>query len=309
LVIHNIASDADTMTLFINELYALWRAFADEPPCDPSTALSPLELQYHHLADYLDRMAESEAGNAQRALWREQIAGMPPLELPIDLPRDRVDEVRDANAGVVAFPSGKTGVVIEKDELAMIERIAMEQRASVMSTIIAALASYLSARTSQRDLAFVTRLSQRYLPGLERTLGFLVNPLVLRVSNEGDPSFRELVDRAHRTVTNAFDHAESDLLELATPKAFRFCIIYNEFASGRPEGEAPSMPSGVVVTPAADPVVAEPQIGYDLMLWVGHHRDSLTLNLLYNRELFFDASAEALLESFVDTLTTLCRVT
>jgi hypothetical protein len=231
---------------------------------------------------------------------------MPPLELPIDLPRDRVDELRDANAGVVAFPSGKTGIILEKDQLADIERIAMEQRASVMSTIVAALAAYLSPRTSQRDLAFVTRLSQRYLPGLERTLGFLVNPLVLRVSTDGEPAFRELVDRAHKTVTNAFDHAESDLLELATPKAFRLCIIYNEFVSGRPERAGPSMPSGVVVTPAPDPVVAEPQIGYDLMLWVGHHPDSLTLNLLYNRELFFDASADAFLETFVDTLTKLC---
>ncbi|HEY4181355.1 MAG TPA: non-ribosomal peptide synthase/polyketide synthase [Kofleriaceae bacterium] len=309
LVIHNIASDADTMTLFANELYTLWRAFTDAPQRDPETVLPPLALQYHHLADYLDRMAESEAGSAQRALWRERISGMPPLKLPIDLPRSRVDEMREANDGVVAFPSGSTGIVLEKDQLATIERIAMEQRASVVSTIIAALAAYLSPRTSQRDLAFVTRLSQRYLPGLERALGFLVNPLVLRVSSEGDPSFRELVDRAHTTVTNAFDHAESDLLRLATPKAFRFCVVYNEYVSGTPGGDEPSLPSDLVVTRAIDPVAAESQIGYDLMLFVGHRRDSLTLNLLYNKELFFDATGEALLEGIVDTLTTLCRAT
>ncbi len=306
VVIHNIASDADTMAVFVDELCALWRALTEEPDREAATVLPPVPLQYHHLADYLDRLASSDAGREQRAYWRDRLEGLQPLELPVDVPRDRVDALRDANAGIVSFPAGWAAGAIEKDLLALVERVAKDQRVSVLSTLLAALAAYLSQRTSQRDLAFVTRLSHRYLPSLQRTLGFLVNPLVLRVSTDGEPPFSELVRRAQTAVTNAFDNGDCDMFAVTSPRAFRFCIDYSKFPFASTGASSLHLPSGVAVTRAPNPNPDEARIGYDLILWVGHYSERMALQLVYNRELFLDASAEAFLESFLERLPALC---
>ncbi len=307
VVIHNIASDTQTVTVFVEELCTLWRAFTENADCGTATILPPVPLQYHHVADYLARLAESEAGRAQRAFWQEQLAGMEPLALPIDRPRDQVDALRDANAGIVSFRAGGVSAEIGKEVLAAITRVANDQRASVMATLIAALAGYLSERTSQRDIAFVTRLSQRYLPDVQRTLGFLVNPLVLRISTDHQPSFRKLVAKTQQVVTNAFDCGECDLFTLAPPGAFRFCIDYNELTTGSNDDSSLRLPSGVVLTQARDPSDREMRIGYDAMLWASLYSDRITLYLAYSRELFFDSSAAAFLAAFVERFATLCR--
>jgi hypothetical protein len=293
--LHNIVSDGETMTVYLHELCALWR--------DPAAALPPVPLQYHHLADYLERIRGSAAGRAQRAFWQARLDGLQPLQLPIDAPRDDVDARREANAGVVTFRSGAITRVIPQQALTAIERIAEGQHASVMSTLVAAMAAYLSQRTSQRDLAFITRLSHRYLPGLERTLGFLVNPIVLRISTEGAPTFSELVERTHTVVTDAFDHGECDVFELAPYHAFRLCLVYTRAPAA--EG-ALALPEGSIATDAPHPgAVERSQIGYDLLLWLTHLSDGIALTLAYNLELFRDATAEAFLDGYVDHVTAL----
>ena len=305
--LHNIVSDAEAMTVYVNELCELWRAFAAEPDRDPAAILPPVPLQYHHLADYLERMRASESGRAQRAFWQARLEGLEPLQLPIDVPREEVDARREANAGVVTFRSGSVARMLPKEDLTAIERIAERERASVMSTLVAAMAAYLSQRTAQRDLTFITRLSHRYLPDLERTLGFLVNPILLRVSTEGEPAFPELIVRTHTAITEAFDHAECDLLEIAPYRAFRFCLVYTREASGGDDG-ALQLPHGIIATRAPHPGASEgSQIGYDLLLWLKHRSDGIALQLAYNLELFLDATAEALLDGYVNHVAAACK--
>ncbi|CAN5718178.1 hypothetical protein BH11MYX2_BH11MYX2_29170 [soil metagenome] len=193
--LHNMVSDVETVTVYVNELSDLWCAFAAEPDRDPAAILPPAPLQYHHLADYLERLSESEVGVAQRAFWQARLEGMQPIQLPIDFPREELDARRQANAGVLTFQARTLARDMSKEDMAQIERFAERDGASVMSTLVAAMAAYLSQRSSQRDIAFITRLSHRYHPGLERALGFLVNPIVLRISTEGEPTFSELVGR------------------------------------------------------------------------------------------------------------------
>ncbi|CAN5902166.1 hypothetical protein BH11MYX2_BH11MYX2_21930 [soil metagenome] len=304
--LHNIVSDAETMTVYVKELCELWRAFAEDPDRNPATILPPAELQYHHLADYLERLRESEAGRADRAFWNALLDGLQPLELPTDFPREQIDARREENAGVVSFQAGSVLSSIPKEILTAVERIAKRQHVTVMSTLVAAMAGYLSERTLQRDLSFITRLGHRYIPGLERTLGFLVNPIVLRISTEGTRGFSELVDRTHAVVSDAFDHGEHDVFELAPSSAFRFCLVYTPATTG---GESLlTLPNGNVATPAPHlRASAGSQIGYDLLLWLEHHSDRVTLYLAYNLELFREDTAAALLAGYVRYLTAACR--
>jgi hypothetical protein len=317
--LHNIVSDVESMPIFVSELCELWRAFADEPDRNPSAILPPTSIQYHHLADYLEQVRGSEIGREQGAFWNARLEGFQPLQLPNDLPREKVDELRHANAGVVAFRSSTVTMTITGASVPAIHRIARRSGATVMSTLVAAMAGYLSQRTSQRDLAFITRLSHRYLPRLtrthgvlvnpvrlKRTLGFLVNPILLRVSTEGAPSFGELVTRTHAVVTDAFDNGECDLLDLAPHSAFRFCIVYVREKSS---GEAPlPLPAHNTATPAPVPGAwAEGRIGYDLLLWINDDNNRIKLHLAYNLELFRDTTAAAFLEGFISHVTAITR--
>jgi non-ribosomal peptide synthetase component F len=266
--------------------------------------LPPVPLQYHHFADYLERMRESDAGRAQRAFWQARLHDIQPLQLPNDLPREEVDARREAHAGVVMFPASSVTRVIPQQGLTAIERMAQSERVSVMSTLVAAMARYLSQRTSQRDLAFITRVSQRYLPGLERTLGFLVNPLLLRISTEGNPAFPELVGRTQAAIADTLDHGECDLLEIAPHHVFRFCLVYVQTPPG---GASLQLPQGITATTAPRLSGAGPQIGYDLLLWLTHYENRIGLNLAYNLELFHDATAAAFLEGYVKHLEATCN--
>ncbi|HEY4058832.1 MAG TPA: amino acid adenylation domain-containing protein [Kofleriaceae bacterium] len=300
--LHNIVSDAETLTTYVRELHALWCAFAAEPERDPASILPPVSLQYHHLADYLERFRESEAGREQRSFWKAQVEGLVPLQLPIDSPREAIDARREANAGVVTFRSKSVVRVIPLETLTAIEQIAKGQHASVMSTLVAAMASYLTERTAQRDITLITRLSHRYLPGLERTLGFLVNPILLRVSTDGEPAFSTLVARTHAVVTDAFDQGESDLFEIAPYNAFRFCLVYTRPTLG--EGAPLQLPATITATRAPHPGASDgSQIGYDLLLWLSHLDDRIVLSLAYNLELFRDATAATFLEGYIEHLT------
>lgn len=317
--LHNIVSDAESVTIYVNELCELWRALTEQPDRDPHAILPAVRIQYHELAQYLERLRESETGQAQRAFWTKQLDGLDPLQLPVDMPRDPVDARRDANGGIVAFPARSAERALMADDLSALKRIADSQNASIMSALVAGMAGYLSQRTSQRDLTLITRLSHRYVPRLRRTrglvvnparlrhtLGFLVNSIALRVSTEGAPTFAELVARTDAVVNDAVDHGECDLLDLAPSGAFRFCLVYVRTpASSTP---APPMPPGCVATRAPHPGAgAGTQTGYDLMLWLHHLDDRIQMYLLFNCELFHEATAAALLAGYCDYLAAACR--
>lgn len=68
------------------------------------------------------------------------------------------------------------------------------------------------------------------------------------------------------------------------------------------------LPNGSTATRAPHPGASgDIEIGYDLLLWFNHHDDRIVLYLAYNLELFRDATAEALLDGYVNYLTAAIR--
>ena len=156
---HRVVCDDESKRLLVDELVQLWRAGEDSA----STAAPP--LQYLDLADYLGRFAASDAGAQQRAYWNTRLAGAQPLELPVDLPRDRVDAHRAEHRGFVMFPAGFVSSTLGHAALTAVEQLARLEHASIMSTLLAAMAAHLSAHSGQTDLVIVSPLD---LPPLRR---------------------------------------------------------------------------------------------------------------------------------------------
>jgi hypothetical protein len=302
--LHRIVCDDESLRVFRDELLALWCVLAKDPGRHASTVLPPTPIQYLDLADYLDRLAASPAGQLQQAYWRERLAGAMPLELPIDRPRDEVERVRDERAGFVAFPVGFARTALASESAGAVRRLAARERAPIHATLLAAMAAYLHRRSGQTDLSIVSHLIYRHLPGLNRALGLFSNPLVVRISTAGTPSFRELVARTRDVVTSAYTNGECDVLGIASHRAFRLWFNYLYVAPSNDNAQ-PALPAGLAMTPAALPASA-PRSAYDLLLTVRNNADGILLLLAYNLALFQDATARGFLDGFVAEIERMC---
>jgi hypothetical protein len=172
-----------------------------------------------------------------------------------------------------------------------------------MTVLLAALAQHLTSITGQRDLSIVSHLLLRHLPGFERVVGQFGAPLVMRISTDDAPSFETLIARAHEAVTGAFDHSAADVLAIA-PKLFRlfFNYLYTAESHGAPEPPPP----GVTCEEVPLPGKYESRIGYDLILYLAHRKDRISLEMMFSRELFRQEGATRLLQGYIETVERLC---
>jgi amino acid adenylation domain-containing protein len=301
--VHHISSDMQTLQIFDDELCALWRAFATGASAE--TVLPPPPAHYLDLVDYLGRLASTAEGARQRAFWDRQLAGATPLALPIDLPRAPVDDARRAApGGIVGAIAGVAGSTLGPEAAAAAQRIARAENTTVMTVLLAALATQLTELTGQHDLALTSPLQYRHLPGFERSLGFFANPLVMRVSTAGAPTFAELVARTSVAVAEAYDHGDEDLLARA-PTLFRvlFNFHYTHAVIGANAApDLPAMPAGVARSAAPFPAHVDRVQGYDLIVHVAAYDDAIHVGLNYLTELFRPDAAASLLDRYLATI-------
>ncbi|MFF0519185.1 condensation domain-containing protein, partial [Actinomadura nitritigenes] len=83
LSLHHVVSDEWSGRILRRELSALYEAFRRGEP-DP---LPELPVQYADFAVWQRRWLSGEVLEEQLAFWRERLAGVPVLELPVDRPR------------------------------------------------------------------------------------------------------------------------------------------------------------------------------------------------------------------------------
>ena len=94
---HHVIADGWSMGIFTRELETLFGAFSR----GERSPLPELPVQYAEFAAWQRRWLTEERLGAQVAFWKEQLAGAPPfLELPTDFPRPPVQRHRGANVSV-----------------------------------------------------------------------------------------------------------------------------------------------------------------------------------------------------------------
>lgn len=191
---HHIASDGWSMGVLMREISALYAAFLQKLPAP----LPPLTVQY---ADYAQWQQAQLAGARLEAgldWWRERLDGVPELNLPLDLPRP---SERSGRGGLL-------GVPLSPDLCARLDAWGRSENATRFMVLLATFFVLLQRYSGQDDFAVGTPIANRTRPEIESLIGFFANTLVLRAELEGDPSFRELVDRVRQSAQGAFAHQE-----------------------------------------------------------------------------------------------------
>lgn len=190
LVLHHIAADPWSLGIFGRELSELY----NRGRRGDGSSLEPLPVSYRDFAQWDRSALRASQIEGQLLFWRRQLADLPILELPVDLPRPRLWTM---NGSVHRRQ-------IPPPLLAAISRLASESGSTLFMTLLAGFAALLQRISGQSDLPIGVPVANRTLSVLERLIGAFVNTVIIRADVRGDPTFAELLARVRTTALDAF---------------------------------------------------------------------------------------------------------
>ena len=192
---HHIISDAWSIAVFTRELASLYEAAATELPRE----LPPLPLQYADFARWQREWLQGENLERELAFWKRQLEGAPPvLEIPTDRPRPEVQSFRGA----------RHSQLLSTELLDGLKTLSRSEGSTAFMTLLAAFQVLLHRYTGQDDIVVGTDIAGRNRHELEHIIGFFVNHPVLRTRMDGNPSFRELLQRVREVTLDAYAHQD-----------------------------------------------------------------------------------------------------
>lgn len=215
LVVHHIVTDLWSLTVLVDELGRLYEAEKNGIPI----TLPPLTKQY---ADYVSaeaQMLASPEGNRLWAYWQQQLPGeLPILNLHTDRPRPSMQSYRGATYNC------KFSVELTQK----LKDFSCDRQVTLYMTLLAAFQSLLYRYTGQEDILVGSPTSGRHRAAWAGVVGYLVNPVVLRASFAGNPSFETFLQQVQQTVLDAFAHQD-----------YPFSLIVEQLVPVRDLGRSP----------------------------------------------------------------------
>lgn len=201
--VHHMVADAWSMNVIVRELAALYSAALR----GRTDALAPAP-SYRELVRHIDetffvdtRWRDTEPYRSALRHWERQAAGAAPIVLGGRCPAgDR--------------PTESAGVLLPPDAAAALAETARRNRATVFAALFAALARLLAADGGDPDVRLLTLSAGRETPEASRTVGMLLNPLLLRMRAPADRTYAELVRSASAVVQDALTHGQVPVLAL-----------------------------------------------------------------------------------------------
>lgn len=191
VVLHHIITDGWSDGVLLDDLFACYlaRAAGREPD------LQPLPVQYGDIALWQREQYSAQVATESLAYWRRRLADPQWLELPF---------------GDGAGHEGREGAYhtlqIPEEVTAGLERLAQQRGATLFMVLVAAYQILLARHSGQSDIMISTTWSSRDRVEMERVIGYLTDPVLLRGDLSGDPAVADLLDATRRAVLEAHAH-------------------------------------------------------------------------------------------------------
>jgi len=274
LAMHHIVSDGWSTGILVRELASLYEAFAADRP----SPLPELPVQYSDYAHWqranlsgapLERLAE---------YWKQQLAGLEPLELPADRPRGALH----------LHQGGMERFELSAELTQSVHTLGGDSGATLFMTLLAAFQTLLSRYADTDDVAVGVPVAGRNRPEIEDLIGFFVNTLVMRTDLGGNPRFSELLSRVRRVAVDAYAHQEmpfDKLVELLEPDRdlSRTPLFQVMFVLQNLPDAGIELPGGLTFSPLEQ---ESHWTKFDLTLFMWETDGRLAGCVQYNRHLF-----------------------
>ncbi|MEH2296968.1 amino acid adenylation domain-containing protein [Nostoc sp.] len=194
LTIHHIVCDGWSIGVLMQEIAALYTAFASNQP----SPLPKLAIQYADFAYWQRQWLQGEVLEKQLGYWQKQLDGISMLNLPTDRPR----------LAAQSYQGARQPLQLSKSLSKALLALGKQEGVTLFITLLAAFQILLSRYTQQEDIAIGSPIANRNRSEIEGLIGFFVNSLVLRTQLSGNPTFRELLSRVKEVTLGAYAHQD-----------------------------------------------------------------------------------------------------
>ncbi|WP_198299647.1 non-ribosomal peptide synthetase [Tumebacillus avium] len=296
LVMHHIIVDFWSLAVLVKELRELY-------PQLKRGDLVEIEVEQPQPDSYRSHAARQAAmlaganGDASLAYWKQQLGGtLPVLNLPTDRPRPPVQTYNGASHSFRV-----AGVVTRK-----LKELAQANGATLYMALLAAYQVLLHRYTGQDDILVGSPTAGRSSAKDAQTVGYFVNPVVLRGDLSDLPSFREFLQQVRGTVLSALDHQEYPLpllveklapkRDLSYPPLFQAMFVLQKSHLDNDGLTAMAVQDAGVRVDGELPLEGYPlpqqMAQFDLTLTMTEHDGELLAAFEYNTDLFDAATME-----------------
>ena len=192
VTIHHIATDYFSQTSLRHDLAACYEALRQGQPLPAPTAA----LSYHDFVRWEEDILQAE-GEQLAAFWQNYLSGeVPLLELP---------SVRTAHQAATA-PTRRHSFAFDPQLTAQLRSLARANQTTLYVVLLAAYEVLLHRYSQQERFLIASPTAVRTLPGWSETVGYFVNPLLLRAELAGNPPFTALLQQVHQSYQQVLQH-------------------------------------------------------------------------------------------------------
>ena len=309
---HHFVHDGWSLSLFLREMKAIYEPFS----LGEESALPELEVQYADFATWQRKNMDEGVMSPMLDFWKKSLEGMPALlELPTDRPRP-TDPKFLGESVMFALPD---------DVYDGLRAFSRAQGFTLYMTMLATYYVLLYRHTGQKDLIVGAGAANRKGPAMEAMIGMMVNSIVMRlnleqVGKDGEPTFREVLEKTRRLSLEAYSHQEMPFDRLvqelrpqrqaAVNPLFQTMFSFHDAAVPHMDfggmevaflvrtNRSAKLDLNVIVAPQAEQQVGgnkQNKKHYAIMTWE------------YNRDLFDDATMERMRQQYINLLRTVVK--
>ncbi|UAA37212.1 AMP-binding protein [Paraneptunicella aestuarii] len=279
---HHIASDGWSISILVREFSELYRAFSQGKP-DP---LPGLKVQYADYAQWQRDWLQGDVLEAQLGYWQQQLEGLPQLHsLPLD--RQRPAEI--------AFVGDTVSQLLDEKLSARIGQLCKQHNVTLFMFLQTAFAVLLSRYSNETDIVMGSPIAGRVSKETEGLIGFFVNALVLRTDLSGAPDFSALLQRNRQMILDAYTHQHIPfelLVEKMQPeRSLAYSPLFQiTITLGNHQKDSMTFESMEIEGLKTE----TNNIKFDLQLNVNETDDGITIDWIYNQNLFQPLSIQKL---------------
>lgn len=209
-IFHHGIYDGFSNQIFLNELRQLY--IAKTNPSLPSLPIPSAQLEYVDYCIWQNNLP-LEKKQAQFKFWQDNLNGLVFPEMPTD-----ANEASDHTQKV--FAGAREPIFISKENLTLLKKIASERNTSLFNVLLTCYFILFFRYTGQNDITIGTMTANRKKPEFQgifdHTMGFLANPLLIRIKIEGNPPFLRILDSVINAMKKALSNSDIPFGEVMT---------------------------------------------------------------------------------------------
>jgi amino acid adenylation domain-containing protein len=290
LLMHHIASDGWSISVFLRELIVLYDAFLHRRP----SPLPELPLQYADVAVWEHQWLQGEVLDRHLNYWRTRLQDCREvLELSTDFPRPAVQ----------SFRGGVQKLRLPAELASKLKQLSYRAGATEFMALLTVIDIWLSYHSGQNDILVGVPVSNRSHTETEALIGFFINTLLFRTRIDIEASFVDLLEQVRVDSLEAYAHQALPFNKLVDELRVKrdpgrnplFQVMFNmetgqEQELAIPGLEVESVDSGLV------------QSRFDLHLYAHPAEDTLELVCIYSADLFLPSTIETMLGTLSEAI-------